>query len=797
VDPPRRGNPGYSYGSLGPDRKTPVVSTVAGLLFTAACICSCLARAQSTDEKSLRWSVADSIGLNKVTDSAKWSDKTKSSMQFEYSPDGRFVSFVREAPNLATDRVDSTLQIYRVSQLQSFASGGAQPEPTFHMEWPARGSVKAFADLQWSSHGEALFFIFRQSESGKLMAWRPGDPQARALGPDDVLDYTILDDHRVAIFANENKQPWPPEDVPSFDATGHTLSYIFGHEVWDMKDLRPSQLFVVGTTDNATKAYEAWGIPVHGIVPSFDNRYVAIQVPIDAKWARACWHATGATLDTPVRQVAIVDLQSGQTSQPFGGPLASGVIPSHSSDDVKWSPNSEEFAVPLTLTGNDACSRVVGMRTAAPGAYEFSVMTKELNLLHAFPLDSSGAMAQTISIEWSHDGKQIALKITPPVDDTASNGQENRQPEIITFQRNMHAWRSVDSSPQGSEENATKPPTVLEVKQDSNVLPAVYAVDQSGHARELLDLAPHAHDKDLVSFEKIEWLDSGGRKWHGLFAVPEVKGPRHPRPPLIVQTHGYGPEMKEFFAEGPSTAPYPGRAALARGFALLTVYEFGDGHRDIYPGIPSLEAPRMVEAYKAAIDELSKRGVVDANKVGVIGWSRTSYYVKYALTHSPKLFAAAIAADGLDYGYGQYINAVDWDLGLGLDAQYVPLYGGAPWGNWKKWLSEAPGFNVQNVSAPVLIEGFTGMASLLETEWEFYAAMRILDLPVDLVVYPNAVHTMFRPSQRMDSTQRSLDWFDFWLNNHEDSDPAKAEQYRRWRELRDLRVSKPSLAVAG
>jgi hypothetical protein len=39
----------------------------------------------------------------------------------------------------------------------------------------------------------------------------------------------------------------------------------------------------------------------------------------------------------------------------------------------------------------------------------------------------------------------------------------------------------------------------------------------------------------------------------------------------------------------------------------------------------------------------------------------------------------------------------------------------------------------------------------------------------------------------MISQDGNVDWFDFWLNSHEDPDPAKAEQYKRWRELRKLR----------
>jgi hypothetical protein len=32
-----------------------------------------------------------------------------------------------------------------------------------------------------------------------------------------------------------------------------------------------------------------------------------------------------------------------------------------------------------------------------------------------------------------------------------------------------------------------------------------------------------------------------------------------------------------------------------------------------------------------------------------------------------------------------------------------------------------------------------------------------------------------------------VDWFDFWLNGHEETQPAKANQYTRWRALRASR----------
>ncbi len=39
-----------------------------------------------------------------------------------------------------------------------------------------------------------------------------------------------------------------------------------------------------------------------------------------------------------------------------------------------------------------------------------------------------------------------------------------------------------------------------------------------------------------------------------------------------------------------------------------------------------------------------------------------------------------------------------------------------------------------------------------------------------------------------------VDWFRFWLQGYEDPDPAKAEQYKRWRELRKLQPANVSTA---
>jgi len=70
--------------------------------------------------------------------------------------------------------------------------------------------------------------------------------------------------------------------------------------------------------------------------------------------------------------------------------------------------------------------------------------------------------------------------------------------------------------------------------------------------------------------------------------------------------------------------------------------------------------------------------------------------------------------------------------------------------------------------------------------WEPYAALRYLNKPVDLTVINTDEHVLTNPTARLVSQGGTVHWFDFWLNGHEDPDPTKAEQYKRWRELRKL-----------
>lgn len=102
----------------------------------------------------------------------------------------------------------------------------------------------------------------------------------------------------------------------------------------------------------------------------------------------------------------------------------------------------------------------------------------------------------------------------------------------------------------------------------------------------------------------------------------------------------------------------------------------------------------------------------------------------------------------------------------------------------QQWLKRSPGFNLDRITAPLLVVG-AGPSSLLDM-WEPYAGLRYLHKPVELIMLNTYDHPSLNPAVRMASQGGSVDWFRFWLQDYEDPDPAKAEQYKRWRELRKI-----------
>jgi len=313
------------------------------------------------------------------------------------------------------------------------------------------------------------------------------------------------------------------------------------------------------------------------------------------------------------------------------------------------------------------------------------------------------------------------------------------------------------------------------IRQGLNEPPRLVATDEQA-SRVLWDPNPQLKNIELGAATVYKWKDKEGRDWRGGLYKPVNYQPGQ-RYPLVIQTHGF--DESEFRPSGLTTTAFAARALAAAGIAVLQVRDIGN-----CPSLLPSEGPCAVGGYESGANQLVSEGLVDPERIGILGFSRTCFYVMETLTTGSLHFKAASVVDGVTYTYSQYLLTEDW-FGNDFAREANSMMGAPPFREGlQQWLKQSPGFNLDKITAPLLVAGNSPSGLLLA--WEPYAGLRYLHRPVDIMMFNSDQHVQTNPAVRMVSQGGTVDWFRFWLKDEEDLDPTKAEQYVRWRDLREL-----------
>jgi dipeptidyl aminopeptidase/acylaminoacyl peptidase len=339
----------------------------------------------------------------------------------------------------------------------------------------------------------------------------------------------------------------------------------------------------------------------------------------------------------------------------------------------------------------------------------------------------------------------------------------------VYFRKGPAGW--VKSDHVWAKDRQSEP--AIFVDEDLNTHPRIVAENPQTKQRVVLfDLNPQFEEISFGHVEEIKWNDTAGREITGALYLPPnyVPGKKYP---LVIQTHGY--RSHEFWIDGPFTTAFAAQPLASKEIVVLQLPELAVGAAD--------EGERNLLVFESSIEYLDRKGVIDLRHVGLVGFSRTCYHVKYALTHSKFHFAAASVADGVDAGYFQFISFANEEPDAAAEAK--TLIGATPFGaGLPVWMTNSPGFLLDKVDTPIMVQAIrTG--SLL-SEWEWFSGMSYLGKAVDFVYIPTGTHILEKPWDRIASQETTVDWFAFWLKGEEDSDPAKVELYARWRKLRQV-----------
>lgn len=617
-----------------------------------------------------------------------------------------------------------------------------------------------------------------------------------------------LSDNRTIVFLGE--RPGETQQLYSLDIITHRLTRLTNHST----SLRSYSV----TPDCSTIIYSAEA-PVSSL---FDSRAQRDGVVVTSQFLSALIRVEGGG-----RYFGDDELfwQSGANDAPKGIRLSSSV--SHLRDAVVVSPDGHHAAIRTYVSKvpelwkeySDPEMRSLTHKPIGPGQHSFltTYLVVDLKNGTAAPLLDAPLSGNNDSrLEWSPDSTSVVVTDTYlPLDGSA--GSEKITRESTTFavevavnsgaitpissaEMQIHSWeaspnrlifesgRRLSPSPrkpmvferksgawhQVSEGVSATNHPLITVDEDMNTPPALYLHDaHTGEKTLLLDLNPQLKSRQLAKVEEIQWKATDGHSVHGglYYPIHYESGKRYP---LVIQNHGFD---KGEFAMGPGHSAFVAQPLAGNDIFALQIAWSTDGH-----DVPH-EAQLETAAYEGAIDYLDGRGLIERKKVGIGAFSRTGIHVKYALTHSGYDFVAATICDDTDGGYFQYL--VNMNSYVGFAKDFEQLNGAVPFGEGLlSWLKRSPGFNIDKVHTPVRILALSPETLLYE--WEWFAALYKLAKPVDMIYIPDGQHELQKPWDRIIAQEGNLDWFLFWLKREEDPDPAKADQYARWRELRKL-----------
>jgi dipeptidyl aminopeptidase/acylaminoacyl peptidase len=317
---------------------------------------------------------------------------------------------------------------------------------------------------------------------------------------------------------------------------------------------------------------------------------------------------------------------------------------------------------------------------------------------------------------------------------------------------------------------------LLSCSRENSTTPAEVAlVDLStGKVRTQVDVNPEFQNIQLSPAQRIDFSNKYGDHFWGHLVLPPNHEPGR-RYPLIVTTYADSDE----FLRGGVGDEYPIQVFAAKGFAVLSFNrgKFRNKPGDFESTVLMLQSP--MEGMAAAVEKLAGMGIVDPARVGVTGLSHGAALVDYGISHTDLFHAAIESGGGAWDPYGYFLDSDK------MRAYRLSMFGmGPPVGeSAPKWQRVSPSLNVRRIVSPLLINAadseYIGDMQLITT-------LRENKKPVEMFIYADELHEKNQPKHRYEIYERNVDWFNFWLKNKEDRDPAKAEQYTRWQELHKL-----------
>ena len=249
--------------------------------------------------------------------------------------------------------------------------------------------------------------------------------------------------------------------------------------------------------------------------------------------------------------------------------------------------------------------------------------------------------------------------------------------------------------------------------------------------------------------KSLHWK-SDGFNVQGWLLYPSPFDPQK-KYPMVVSVHG-----------GPASSlkpawPRPGfNPALLSQQGYFVLYanprgSYGQGEKFTAANVKDFGGGDLRDIL-AGVDEAIRTAPIDAQRVGLTGWSYGGFMTMFAVTQTNR-FRAAVAGAGISNWqsyYGQ--NSIDtWML---------PYFGSSVYDDQQVYARASAINFIKNVKTPTLVVvGDRDGECPAPQSYEFYHALKTLGVKTELVVYENEGHRFHTPEHQKDVLLRMIAWF--------------------------------------
>ncbi|MFL5330606.1 MAG: prolyl oligopeptidase family serine peptidase [Gemmataceae bacterium] len=270
---------------------------------------------------------------------------------------------------------------------------------------------------------------------------------------------------------------------------------------------------------------------------------------------------------------------------------------------------------------------------------------------------------------------------------------------------------------------------------------------------------PQCAEWKTPSVKHVTWKAADGSEVGGVLELPPGHGGKS-KLPLVVGIHG-----------GPTTSaknaiefdPHNGRMYFATaGYAVLFPnYRGSTGYGDKFTtDLIGHENDVEVNDIIAGVMHLVKEGIVDPDRVAVMGWSNGGYLTNCLITRKDLPFKLKAASSGA----GIVDIVAEW--GFNDEPAYPEVFKkGHPWETPDLYRKASPTYDLGNIKTPTLIHvgGHDERCPPGHSRMLHRALKEYLNVPTELCEYPGEPHGLTKMTHRRAKMEWDLAWFEKYL----------------------------------